>query len=505
MSIFSRIFGKGEGEGGDGTSGEDGGGIRCPNCGTRSAVDAAFCGECGTTLKSDPARATARRQTAASEKAPPSNARPPLAPQTVNTLHQPPPRDPRSTAPIVASRGAPQRRKSSRPPATQAAQVALPPPPPPRVPAAAPSEPKALTLDPISDRPPVGAPVAAPPTKQEPRATKAQKPVAKGNAASAPKPTRSPSTENLDKMLEEFDVGFEALQSMPAQPPAQPAAPRPEDVAAARELFEAIAANYVRPVRSFVLELKWCDAPESWLEVCLPTLRAVKVSSDKLGLTELSAGIEGLVTELSTLPAAKDAQTASEAKQRVAAAYAKLCLVAPNLFGVEEERHRREPVIVQALLKQIPDIRQLELERIYGSGLSTLDTLFLAKPEDLAQTAGISIELAKQIVDVFQAYKGQLRGDAFAAEQKALRALVAQLKKENAEYERVEKSWSEADKEAKKRLRKERQATFQRINVVLARIGEIDRMNQLERASFTQKISGLEAFLEEAKRASSLP
>ncbi len=307
-------------------------------------------------------------------------------------------------------------------------------------------------------------------------------------------------------MLEEFDVGFEALQSMPAQPPAAPAAARPEDIAAARELFEAIASNYVRPVRSFVLELKWCEAPESWLEVCLPTLRAVKVSADKLGLADLSAGIDALVNELSALPAAKGPPGCRPRPSRKSPAPTrKLCLVAPSLFGVEEERHRREPVIVQALLKQIPDLRQLELERIYGSGLSTLDTLFLAKPEDLAQTAGISIDLATQIVAVFQTYKSQLRGDAFAAEQKALRSLVNQLKQEHVEYERVEKSWSEADKEAKKRLRKDRQATFQRINVVLARIGEIERMNQLERASFAQKISGLEAFLEEAKRASSLP
>src|ERR1700761_1868156 len=179
MSIFSRIFGKGEGEGeGDPSGGDGGAGIRCPNCGTRSAPDAAFCGECGTTLR-EAGKPPQPRRTTATEKSGPQSARPQLAPQTANTIHQPPQRDPRAAAPVVASRGQPQRKKSNRPPAVQGQQTQLPVPPAPRAPPA-----KAN---------------AGPKAQPQKAAAKAQQP-----APAKQQPTRSPSQENLDRMLEEF-------------------------------------------------------------------------------------------------------------------------------------------------------------------------------------------------------------------------------------------------------------------------------------------------------------
>src|SRR5438067_12629637 len=110
MSIFSRIFGKGEGDAE--ASGDDGGAgtIKCPTCGTRSAADAAFCGECGATLKPDMSRAAQRKAATAQQAQQPANARPPLAPQTVNTLHAQAAHDPRGSSPVVTSRAQPQRK-----------------------------------------------------------------------------------------------------------------------------------------------------------------------------------------------------------------------------------------------------------------------------------------------------------------------------------------------------------------------------------------------------------
>ena len=52
---------------------------------------------------------------------------------------------------------------------------------------------------------------------------------------------------------------------------------------------------------------------------------------------------------------------------------------------------------------------------------------------------------------------------------------------------------------SKKELRKAREQTLLDIQVALARLGEVDRLTQLERLPFEKKLAHLESFLEEAR------
>src|SRR5206468_10551978 len=104
----------------------------------------------------------------------------------------------------------------------------------------------------------------------------------------------------------------------------------------------------------------------------------------------------------------------------------------PAAFSFDEERNQREPIIVQSLLLQALGPESVAVEKVYAAGLTTLDVLFLAKPEDIVQTTDLPIEAALSIVDRFQGYRRDIEAfvpdAARTAEHQKLAELVAELK-----------------------------------------------------------------------------
>ena len=62
---------------------------------------------------------------------------------------------------------------------------------------------------------------------------------------------------------------------------------------------------------------------------------------------------------------------------------------------------------------------------------------------------------------------------------------------------------AERDRAKKKAQRKERDQTFLRIKLALARLGERDRITRLERAPFSERITDLDRYLAEVASARS--
>ncbi|HEX8796752.1 MAG TPA: hypothetical protein VF765_37630 [Polyangiaceae bacterium] len=77
--------------------------------------------------------------------------------------------------------------------------------------------------------------------------------------------------------------------------------------------------------------------------------------------------------------------------------------------------------------------------------------------------------------------------------------LTARLRSEHKEYESASKSWSPEAEEKKRELRKARAETLVEIGAALECLGEFDRLQEIERLPFEQKLARLEAFLDEPK------
>ena len=77
--------------------------------------------------------------------------------------------------------------------------------------------------------------------------------------------------------------------------------------------------------------------------------------------------------------------------------------------------------------------------------------------------------------------------------------LTARLRRDHDAFEAAARAWSREAEEQKKELRKARAQTLLDIQVVLARLGEVDRIKEIERLPFDRKLVHLESFLEEAR------
>ena len=312
--------------------------------------------------------------------------------------------------------------------------------------------------------------------------------------------------DTFERLLssEDLEAGFASIERI-STTPGSPGThvPAITDLAEVRLLFAQLAANHVRQVRDFMIDMRWSEATIDWLPICEPALRSLRRAADKLELTDLCEALDRFSASLGEATASGAKSISGAAREALLARYEELARLMPQAFALDLDRTQREAAILQSLLLQVPDVKKVTLDRMYAAGLTTLEAMFLATPGDIAATTGIPEALAAQIVDRFQAYRAQVKAtvpDATRArERERIAELTARLRRECDDYERAAESWSRGSGDQKKELRKVREQTLLDIQVALARLGEVDRLAQLERLPFEKKLAHLESFLEEAR------
>ncbi len=314
-------------------------------------------------------------------------------------------------------------------------------------------------------------------------------------------------------LLDDLDAGFYMIvqgktesgegAAAEAAAPAQQEArgERPEDVVAVREMFEQLAPFYAKPIRDFLIESAWGDPPKTWLSITLPAARALRQAAEKMSLPELGVALADFVAALEVAESAPGAHVGKEAKDFIAGAYERLVTVMPKVFALEQERSVREPIIVHAMLQQVPGLGKVAIDRIYAAGLSQLEMFYTAKPGDIAAATGIPLATAQVLCGRFRAYRDEVQQTApdqqRQAERKKLEELAHQLRGLNQTFKGASTSWSAQAAKDKRWLRTERERLFLEMTVVLARIGEVELLRRLERLPFERKVAELEAFLTE--------
>jgi hypothetical protein len=326
-------------------------------------------------------------------------------------------------------------------------------------------------------------------------------------ATAPPEEGAALSEEFFDDFLDDFDANFDAALGKGPAPAVAAAGAAPVehgivyDQSPVRELFADIAANYVRAVRNFMHELKRGDAAREWIDICQPAVNSIKKAAEKMELHDIYKAIDNFDAVLDLASGAEGRMIGGEIREEFIRAYFDLVELMPQAFRLDNERDERESIIIHSLLMQVPEVRKVTVDKIYGAGITSLEVLFLAKPDDLAATAGIPEWLAAKIVDKFQAYRQDSQAitpDAgHSAERGKLATLLSELRKLQDWYERASGAWSPDAAEEKKRLRAARQDTLMQINVVLAQLGEVELIHELEKLPFERRIERIDTYLNE--------
>lgn len=364
----------------------------------------------------------------------------------------------------------------------------------------------------VAVRPPEGAPAAR---KSTPMPASADNPSRSPSGKPSwlpppPPPARResrPPAPGTPSTFPGFDEGsiafaFDALMSEGTTGAAGTAA---VDLAPVRELFAELAANHMRHVRDFMIDVKWGEATREWIEICVPAVTSLRRAAERLELAELALGLDRFGAQLRATGSDPEAPRTleGEAKERLLDEYGQLVALLPQAFALDRDRSQREAVIIQSLCLSVPDVRKVTIDKLHAAGLTSLQTLFAAKPDEIAQVAGIPEALAARIVERFQAYRSELSNaspqDARAAERERLGALTTQLQEQHNGYEEAAGSWAPDAKTKKRELFRAREETWLAISLLLARFGEVERLQGIEKVPFAQRIAQLTEYLEEAR------
>jgi len=379
----------------------------------------------------------------------------------------------------------------------------------------------------VAPRPPVPAPAVPPPPSEaafdDGFFDNAPEPIPRSVPPPPPQPsmTRPPqrptlqatvskSSESLwdsvEALLDEVDAGFGAIMgdSPPmttrdggarAQEP-KPAVSESGGLSDARALFGALAASHVRNVRDFMIDLDTGQATSEWIAICEPAVRGVRQMAEQLELKLLVAALAryGEALRVAAERSVFTIETCS--REELIATYAPLVELMPQAFALGNEKSAREGIIVQSLLLQIPDVRKVTIDKLYSAGLTSLEVLFVAKADEVQLTTGIAMAIAEKIVGRFRRYKEELQGaikdESRSVEKDRLAQVTADLKKAHLAFEEAERAESSSKK---REARKARDAAVLEIKVLLARLGEVERLQKIEKLPFAHKLAELETYL----------
>ncbi|WP_394823439.1 helix-hairpin-helix domain-containing protein [Pendulispora albinea] len=267
----------------------------------------------------------------------------------------------------------------------------------------------------------------------------------------------------------------------------------PSDV---RGLFGELAANHMQPVRDFVAELTREPANSSWLEICEPAIRSLRRSAEGMDLPDLSHALDGFGASLVAAIKVGGPVIEGPVRDAVLAAYTGLVTVLPEAFTLPAvPSDRREALIVHAVLRQVPGVTRSTIEKLYGAGLTSLEAFYAARAEDLSAAAGISVEVAERIVAKAKSFRTE-RDRSRDVEREELAFTTALLRKLQTEFERAAEDWSDSGSR-KRHVRQARAEALLKVEVILARWGAVDLVQEIDKLSFERKLEKIERFVKE--------
>lgn len=345
----------------------------------------------------------------------------------------------------------------------------------------------------------------------------ATKPEAPGPARDAADGKPPLARAEFQRLLDEVESGFDAIlvttgpETIPAPPPnaATSSAPPEEsenktsenafDEGQARQLFNDLVVANAQSIRDFMIEVRLGEPHAAWVAFCEPSVRAILRSAQGMGYTELAAKVERFIASLEASRAAPDAVIRGEAREHIIDGYSDLIAFFPEAFALEEESNRREKAIVRGLLSKVPGLHTLALERIYGTGLASLGLFYVSRPKEIAELAGVSLEIAERILERFREYRKQVSETSpekgRRVERERVRVATEELARAVSAYERS------APVSPERRVhRRERQLALSDLTIALARLGALSELARLDALSFSARLELLRQYLDEAER-----
>jgi hypothetical protein len=273
------------------------------------------------------------------------------------------------------------------------------------------------------------------------------------------------------------------------------------DASGPEALFAGIASNYAQPIKDFVFDLKRGTATKDWVEICMPVLGSLLHGAQSLELPVVSARMIDFRDALAAAEMSEGRAFDAESQQLILQRYDALVEALPSTFDPGTENRRRESIIIHSLLRQIPEVGHVSFEKLYGSGLTSLEVLFMANPKDMSVTTSIPMRLCELICGKLNDHRQQLESsepsDSKTDHHVRLEQLVQELKLHHERLQRVanESRVTPESVAEKRECLRLRQTCGLKIDVLLAEMGEVDLVEKLRKLAVERRIERLQQHL----------
>ncbi|MEY4579799.1 MAG: hypothetical protein RL701_4502 [Pseudomonadota bacterium] len=278
------------------------------------------------------------------------------------------------------------------------------------------------------------------------------------------------------------------------------------DRAAVMELFAGVAKVHGRPLRELMFQLSVGSTPRTWASACRPLLRPLTDAAQQMDWSELTEALVLLDAALENAAVVDQSRTLATddvidpaASEAIQLAYEQLRLQMPDVFSSANLTDTRRLILLESLLLQVPTLHRRTIAKLYAAGLSSVQQLSEAKPEELtAVVSGLDHALAVAIIEHLRRFEQErsrvdptlMRGHI----QTRLRATVGRLGQLQIEFERAENEGSPVRKKA---VRRAREAAVLELQRLLAEVGDLGLLEELKRYSVRGKLLRLQNYLQQ--------
>jgi hypothetical protein len=317
------------------------------------------------------------------------------------------------------------------------------------------------------------------------------------------------SRSEFQRLLEEVESGFDAILVAPesspppnkdtVEPSLTPTTENVFDEAQAIQLFRELVVANAEPIRDFMIEVRLGEPHAAWIDVCEPAVRAILQSALGMGLDELAAKLRAYIGALDAAKSLPDPVIRGDARERIIDAYSELIVFFSEAFALEAEANAREAAIVDAVYGKVAGLYPVGRDRIRRAGLASLGLLYVSRAQDIVEMAGVDGAVAEAIVAQFAEYRRRVSEvspvGGRAEERRRLREVVRAIEDASRTYDEA------APASAQKRAAREARArAMAEAALLLARLGQVERIERLETMPFSARCADIHAYLDEIEK-----
>jgi hypothetical protein len=150
----------------------------------------------------------------------------------------------------------------------------------------------------------------------------------------------------------------------------------------------------------------------------------------------------------------------------------------------------------------VPGVHKITIDKLYAAGLASLDALCRSSVDDLVQVGRLERDRADAISSRFRQYWSERASQPLhKADDRARKRLTTLLEQMGNAHQAFQRAEADEDREKKRDARNARRASALAINVLLAQLGEVDLVEELERSPTDRRIERVRSYVDVMARA----